>query len=57
MPTEPVNQKPAPPAAKPKIVGYGFSCGSGRPCKVFNVYENEAEPPKLPAPTEPTRER
>jgi hypothetical protein len=41
-----------PAEAKPRVIGYGFTCRSG-PCKVFRVYDNEPELPKLPAPVEP----
>ncbi len=41
-----------PAEAKPRVVGYGFSCGSGS-CKLFKVCANEPELPKLPAPPRP----
>jgi hypothetical protein len=45
MTNEPV--KPPAPNPKPRVVGYGFSCGSG-PCKVFRVIDGTPLP-KLPA--------
>lgn len=43
----------AAPRPKPRSKAtMGFACGGG-PCRVFRIYENEPEAPKLPAPTEP----
>lgn len=42
------------PAKKPSpqpSVGFGFACGTGRPCETFYTFENEGEERKLlPAP-------
>lgn len=55
MPAKAVTDADKPvPAPKPKPrpkATMGFSCGGG-PCKAFNIYENEPELPKLPAPAE-----
>jgi hypothetical protein len=46
-------KKPDSPAAKPRVVRYGFACGGG-PCRTLKIYETEPTPPQLPKPAAPS---